>query len=267
MFCPFCGTSLEDAAKFCTKCGKSLQESSPKPPSDNSLFDVPPPEPLSPPAAAPTSAATTPAPAPEQKEFKIPPRPKKPNPLTQKKTWISIGFYTLLAVLYAASAVLLLLLASRDGSIGAVIASRDKTVDAFSLNSFADLLTDGNYIFNPTALSTALGILIRALLWSVCGFSIIAFLGVFSRKKSASLYTSYCILTGIASLTVAFITPLASSLVPQLKYAVSVAAGVLTEDLASLSFLPLIIGALLAVLPLVAAGIVLRIFNNRRNNP
>jgi hypothetical protein len=63
-FCPYCGAQVRAAAKFCNKCGKSLQQEAAapeKPVQPPPAYNPPPPPPPSPPAYNPPPAYTPPS--------------------------------------------------------------------------------------------------------------------------------------------------------------------------------------------------------------
>lgn len=225
MFCPYCGNTCADGTVFCGHCGKKLN----------------------------TTTATTHPPA----------APKIAKPLLTKEQGIRILLLTLLAALYIGISLVFLLLSGAEEAI-TIQTLYDTSVEGhISVGSFLDLLINGNHIFHPTVLSTTLGVAMQILTYAVPVTGLMALLGTILKKKTATLYVGAVVTTGLAAILQALL-PLSLQLIPGLKLALSASANLIRGDIDTVTCLPVYLLSGLAVLLVIAAGILTGRIKKRR---
>lgn len=225
MFCHFCGKEIDDNAKFCVHCGENLD--SVKEVTQNTVV-------------------------------------KEKKPIITKATIITTGLCLLLLVLYAGIAFLLIQLLHADDTILIKSSFDDDLVKTLTLKEFLDILLDGNRIFNPTMLSTSIGLGLSLFIYATPAFAALAFISACIGKKTAAINTVFSIMSILSAIAVAIVTPISVKLVSELKLALAYNQRMLSEDIKAFSYAkPIVYSAIVMVLVIVT-GIVTRILNKRR---
>jgi len=275
MYCPYCGTKLEDNSVFCTDCGKKVNEpqvqqtqtttaaggnESPKvTPAVTTqtapVKSIPAPTPKAVPPVIPK-----PAPAPKPVKVKKEHKPIKIN----KKVIVTIILAIVLTLVYAAMAVIPFLLLDRADTVVVSTVFDDDVFGYFTLEGFAKLLTDGNKLFNPTAISLALGISLHVLTYCVPIFAAISLIASYVNKKSVSLHVLSSIMTTLYAALIAVIAPVSVWLIPNFKDALAVSLKFIMGDVAAVSSTAFIIVAGIMVGLVVIASILVGILKARR---
>lgn len=254
MFCPQCGKELKADVIFCNGCGKRLQkepEVSTTPAVAQTPTVVQVPTVVQKPAVV-QAPADTPA-----------PKEKKPSIFT-KDNFTKAGLILLSGVLYALVAVLFLFIININDTISIKTLFDDDISKHMTLNELLIIMIKGNRIFNPTAISTALGIWTYLLIFSLPVFALISYINILISKKSNRLHIVFCVIVGLSAVTNAVITPVSVKLVSGLKQAISVSVGILPEDIDTFGFIPLIIASVIAVVITVISTIVIFSLRKRR---
>ena len=236
MFCPFCGNNNADGVKFCGNCGKDLQSFAPTAP-----------------AAAPKKPLITPRPAAPQK----PPRERKPINVAALK---QVCLQLLLALLYLGMAAVLLLFFH---SIGAVQVDGVRGSE-MTLTTFLAFLTEGNFLFHPTTMSTAMAVGVQVLLYAAPAFCLLAAVGAFLKKKYTALHISAVLVTVLSAASVMLAAPLCLWFVPQFKEALSLQLAVLAENMGAVTVTPVWVLPAAAVVWMVATSLLLAIVNRKK---
>lgn len=226
MFCPHCGKENDNKSVFCAACGIRINES-----------------PAAPPQAVPA---------------------KNYAPLIKKETMIKFSLASVLVLLYAGISIIFIMLLTFEDSITVNTVFNSSLSKDLTLEELLEILISGNKIFNPTPLSTALGVGLYALVYSLPAFALIALIGAFIGKKTFAFYTVSSIITVLTAAIVTLITPLSVMLIPDFKQVIARSVGVIVGDVDNVTFVPIIIFVAIALVLLIAAGIVTRIFNKRR---
>lgn len=239
MFCPACGKSLADDAKFCNGCGKQI---------NSSVIEIP-----------QTTTEVNIDPVPENK----PVAEKKKLNINVKKLFIKIGIGILLTALYVGISAIFLMVLNTDESIVINTIYESDVSHHVTLEKFLEILIDGNRIFNPTMVSTALGIGLYILIYAVPIFAGIALVTTLINKRFFSLNIVFSIISVISAAAVALVTPAAVKFVPELNQAIGVNNGIIFDDIAEFEFEKLVIFAAIAAAFIVAIIIVTIIYNKR----
>lgn len=232
MFCNSCGNKIEDGVKFCTSCGKPIEQAT---------------------EITPTISKDV--------QTKV---VKERKPLIAKSTATSIGIALLLAVLYAGISSIFVLLLNMSDTI-LVKSAFDKDMNGYlTLQEFLDILLNGNRIFNPTTVSTAIGSAVYIFIYAVPAFAGLALIAAFIGKKSVALHTVFSIMSVISAAVVAVAAPISIKLVPEIKQAIAINMGMLFEDIKAFSYTKLFIFAGVIIVLLIASCIVAGVLNKRR---
>ena len=302
MYCPFCGTKLEDNSIFCTDCGKRVNEPQANAPQTTNISETNTPAPAPEPTPTPTvqTPAPTPAaqPAPVQRPVATvtpasvpkaaptaPTAPKaapiatpKPAPVPKpvktkkerkpvainKKAIVTVILAIVLTLVYAVIAFIPFALMGREDAVIVTTVYDDDVYGYFTLNGFLDLLMNGNKMFNPTAISLAFGIGVYALMYAVPVFAGISLIASYVNKKSAPLHVLSSIMTVLYSAVTAAVVPLSMWLIPNFKEAVAVSLKFIIGDVGNLSSTVLIIAAAIMLVLVVISSILVGILKKRR---
>ncbi len=268
MFCPKCGTKNENT-NFCVSCGAQL----PKPKTavaaaTNATKEV---AAQPKPVVNPNPVTTLPKqPVFNQKQALPNIKPAKPatpsipsEPVFTKENILKWSFRLILAVLYICISLLFILSFGMKKQIFITSAFNESFKASVSLETFLNLLIKGNRVFNPTVISTTLGVLTNILFWSVPVFAVLAFASSFTKKgKIFNIISS--VVSSLSALFMALIVPVCVNFVPDFKTAISAKAGILAEDITSVTFTTFIIHAVVVLLFVVATVVISSILNKRR---
>lgn len=175
-----------------------------------------------------------------------------------------IGFCLLIAVLYAGITTTFFLLPSAEAGLEIESLYHGDTVSDMTFGSFLTLLTEGNRIFHPTVLSTALGNCLQVLYWLIPFFGALALAGAIFDKNSKRLCTVTSVLIGFTALMTVAIVPLSLWLIPGLQQALALQAGLLHSDLGGVTILQPIITAVVALVLMAGTIIATVVFHNWR---
>lgn len=273
MFCPKCGTKNENT-NFCVSCGAQL----PKPkaaatvatqpsravPNQNQAEVKPNNTVVNP---KPT-AAFSPQPAFNQKKVQPKVKPAKPSmpsePIFTKENMLKWGFCAILAVLYICISVLFITSFGMKKAITLSSAFNGSFEASITLEAFLKLLIKGNKVFNPTILSTTLGVLTNILFWSVPVFSVLALAESFSKKGNKIFNIFSSIISSLSAVFLALIVPICVNYIPNFKSALSVKTGIIAEDITNVTFTTFIIHAVVVIVFVAATVVISSILNKRR---
>ena len=285
MFCSYCGKELRDGSKFCAHCGKEL-------PTESVIPEAAPPagpaEPVAAPVVEPALAVPetpavppapeppaqpkqeTPAPVPPAQPPKAPKPPKvkkekKPaDPGALKKALGNIALLLGLTALYAGISLLFLLYWDREDAVVTQTAYNSNICGYLSLREFVDLLLNGNRIFHPTVLSTALGVGIYGLSYAVPAFCLLALIGAATGKRTTSLCVTSSVFTALCALMTAGLVPASMLFVKGLDQACALQSGVMFQDIARTSWNGPFVCAGIALVLMVGTIILTAILKKRR---
>jgi len=166
-----------------------------------------------------------------------------------------IAFGLTIVAIYACISAAFFLLLSVKNTVGVESLHAEEIVTRISFGKFLTLLRTGNRVFRPTVISTAFGVGLQALYWLIPLFGLWASIGAMMNKNPTRLCVAASIMISITGLLTAAVIPLTLWLIPELKQGVAIQAGVMFEDLGTVSFLwPAIAAA--AVLILMIVGII-----------
>lgn len=224
MFCPNCKNELPDEAQFCTNCGHVLKSEIP----------------------APSTPAQVVA--------------KKPSPIK----YSVIGFGLLPVALYACICAIFFLLLSLKDVISIESLYAEEVVARMTFGEFLTLLRNGNRIFLPTVISTAFGVGLPILYWLIPLFGLWASIGAMMKKNTTRLCVAASIMIGFTALLTAAAIPLTLWLVPGLKQAMALQAGIMAVDLGKIASLMPIILAAVAIVLMIAVIIVTNVYRKWR---
>jgi len=112
--------------------------------------------------------------------------------------------------------------------------------------------------------STALGVGLRILYYLVPLFGVLAVVGVICERNVKRLCVSAAMVTGVTALLTAAVVPVAQLLVPGLRQAIALRAGVIFVDMGTVSFIWPIVMAAGALVLMVGAIVVTAKFLKRR---
>ncbi len=250
MFCPKCGNQLSDGAAFCGKCGTSIN----KPQQDN--------------IGAPV------APKPQQNYVAPPVAKPAPRKIKEKKEKTTPSIFTknnliksvmllFIILLYAGTAFVTVASLLTENTVNAVSLFNEEVVRGMDLNTLLNLLVYGNRVFNPSAISLALGIWSYIIIYSIPVFALFAIIGLFASKKVSRLHIVFTFMS-ILSLITMFALSLAPRFIPGLKGAFAVAVGIITEDISRFTFLPIIIIAAIIFVLLVVTTVLNVVLSKKR---
>lgn len=175
-----------------------------------------------------------------------------------------IGLSALLVLLYAGIALLFFLLLDMEETIALKTLFDDDVCGYLTFREYLTLLTEGNRIFYPTVVSTALGMGMHVLIWAVPVFGLLAVIGAIARKGAGRLYTAACVVSSLTAVLTGLIVPLSMWLIPGMRQALAVSGGVIFADMDGVSVMMLLIFAAAALVLVIAAGIVTAMLNKRR---
>lgn len=236
MFCPFCGNNNADGVKFCGKCGKDLQS-----------FAAPAP------AAAPKKPLFTPAPAAPKK----PPRERKPiDPAAVKKVCLQ----AVLGLLYLGMAAVLPLFFYVFGTVQVEGVRSSQT----ALPAFFAFLTEGNFLFHPTVLTTAVAVGVQVLMYTASSFCLLAAVGVFFKRKHTALQVACGLTYALSAASMTLAAMICLWFVPQFKEALSLQMAVLAERIDVVMVSPVWVLPVAAVVGIVATSVLLGIVNRKK---
>jgi hypothetical protein len=176
----------------------------------------------------------------------------------------NIGFWLLLTALYAGITAVFFILQSQKSGLGVQSLYHDEVISKISLGRFLRLLTNGNRIFNPTVVSKALGMGLRILYWLVPILGALALTGTILNKNAKRLCVGASVVIGITALLTATIVPLTLWLVPGVREAVAIRAGIVVGDVGGVNILWPILMAVGALALMVGVNVITAVFLNWR---
>ena len=177
---------------------------------------------------------------------------------------VTIILAIVLTLVYAAMAIIPFLILDRSDTVVVSTVFDDDVFGYFTLEGFAKLLTDGNKLFNPTAISLTLGISLHVLTYCVPIFAAISLIASYVNKKSVSLHVLSSIMTTLYAALIAVIAPVSVWLIPNFKDALAVSLKFIMGDVAAVSSTAFIIVAGIMVGLVVIASILVGILKARR---
>ncbi len=290
MFCPKCGNEIKGQVKFCPKCGRSLVANTQTTPDQAETAPV-----VQAPSAPATPVAQAPVTTPPYPTNNVPqypvnnnsqppvaynaqrpapakaPKPKKQkakkakSPVDTKKLLITCVLTLILFCLYATTAYIALALPSMEDTILVSTVSDSKNEIGITLGEMLSVMINGNRIFYPTAISSALGTITYIFLYSVPVFAGLAFVGSIINKRATSLNIAFSVISLLSAVVSALVVPMTIMLIPEFKQLLSINAGVVFNDIGKLSCTKLMIFAGLMVLLIIASVVFSAIVKARRN--
>ncbi len=267
MFCPHCGNEIKNPdTKFCGKCGKAIiNHTTPTPTPQNAQMP---------------QAATSPAKSPAQQSTSVPYTPPQrvapvvhktakvhvpSKPLIGRESLISFGLHSLLCLLFAGISVLMILLLNFEDTVKLHTLSGEGDAGLFSIGELLGTMINGNEIFNPTTLSTALAMLTYLLVFSMPAFALISFVGSLTSKKPAPFYVLFFIMAFLSVIYISALIPLSDLLVPEFRQAAALDGSVILADAGNLTAGKIFIFTSIAAVLTLASIVVTVIIGKRRN--
>lgn len=242
MFCPECGNKLSDDALFCAECGMRIEADAAPPLTEGAD------------ASAYNSAPVTEAP------------PREPM---SEETKLKLKFSFVLLLIYTAvSLVFILMLGAKDAVV--IKAEHISTAGSveysqgLSLYEVANMMISGNSIYNPTVLSSAVGVAIYVFFIAVPVMAFVALVATYFGKRFYSLHILSSVISFIAAAIMGAAIPVSLALVPDFNDTLVSGSGVLMNDVQSIEYTKLIIFAAIAAVCVIASMVVTVMFNKRR---
>ncbi len=230
MFCPHCGKENDNGVAFCGSCGKAINK----------------------PTSAPVNRTVKP--------YVV----KNTNPLITKDRMI-FGILSFIAILlYFSVFAFFIVLLNNSSAVSLNTIFDSEITGNVSFSEVLKILISGNRIFNPTIISTAFGVGIYCLIYSLPVFAVFALYGIFSGKKRVAFTTLFCIITVITAAVSVAVTPVSVALIPGFKQALASSGSVLGNDVKSVSYIMVIVFAAIALVLLIASMIYTNFFVKRR---
>ncbi len=225
MYCYSCGAQISDEARFCPKCGNPIKD------------------------GAPADAKT----------------PKDSENSHIKNVVINGGIRLIIAALYAGVFLLLFFGFKAEKSIVVHTLFNEKVCGYMSVQNFSDMLINGNKIFNPTAISIALGACTSVLMWAVPAFGLLALVSTFFKKPTVKPAVCFTIISLLAASVFALTVFLAELFVPFLPQVLAEEFNFIPSDVGATTYVKPIIFASIAFILTVASLITTIILNKRRS--
>lgn len=231
MFCPGCGTQLPDDSQFCGNCGISLKEF--------------------------TQNQT-----PVKKEKT--PRSNKLFALFTKQRMVNLVLWAVLAVVYGWIFYFVSSMFSLEEGITVVNGYSESAAKTLTLEQVRAFFMNGNMIFHPTVLSTALGVGITVLHYGAFAFGGLAFVtACFTKRNMLLTVTSSIVfmLTAVLSFTM---VPLSFRFVPLLKNGLAMDLGMILSDVKTVTCSPLVTRGIIMMVLAVVTVVLTAVLNKRR---
>ena len=273
MFCPYCGNEIKNTnTKFCGKCGKALNVQKPQAPAPQTTSAQPAVNsntPVAAPAATPVREAHIPV-TPMRTQATPALRPQKAremsaSPLISKQSLITASLQFSLALLYAGISFLLIFMLFIPDSITLQSLSGEGDEGTLMLSELLSIMTKGNDIFNPTAVTSAMGIGAHILIFSIPAFALISLIGSIAKKKAGAFYVTFTIMSILSAIYIALIAPLANILTPDLKKAAALDASVIIADAGNFISVKLIVFASISAVLSIGSAVLGAAIGKRRN--
>lgn len=244
MFCPECGNKLPDDAQFCAECGYAVK-------------------------SAPVQSAVTVNDASADNAavvYQAPPR----QPMSEESK-LKLKFSFVLLLLYVAiSLIFILTLGAKNGVVikaeyvaadGVSVTEYDSGV---TLNELASTMVKGNSMYNPTMLTSAIGVGMYIFIFAVPVLALVAFVTTCIGKRFYSLHILSSVVSFASAAFMGAVVPVSMMLVADFKEMLYAEAGVFAQSVQSVGYIKLIIFASLAAVCVVASMVVTAMYNKRR---
>lgn len=286
MFCPKCGKSLPESAAFCNGCGTQIHKKTAPTPENPITVQAQAPSlitktieadakktaPATPQQSAPKPAfqsmpLTQQSTKPVTKSLKAqkPPKQKKPKKqILTKDNIINVVIWLLLVLVYAAISFICVSVLEAANTITLKSAHNNFEYNLY-FNEFLSILLNGNRAFNPTAISTTIALCVTIFCYATpvaCGISA---LGALLTKKVIRFNIMASLVSIITSLLIMFCVSFSLRFAPVISDALSNHAGMLSDDIKTITYSPLIIvGVIILALVVVTMVISIILYSRRR---
>ena len=208
-----------------------------------------------------TNAQPVPAQVVQPQRAKPPREPKVRVPGAIKN---KIIFSALLALFYAGVFVISLFFLNQEEAITFKASADIAYTEKYSVEEFVDVLTKGNDYFNPTSLSTTLGIAINVFLYAAPVLAVVAFLSTVISKRTYSLHLMFVFISTLAAGVMAAFMPVALYFVPGFEDSLMLSRDVFVDQVQSIQYTTPIVCAGIMMACVIGAFVVTIIFNVRR---
>ncbi len=262
MFCPRCGNEIKTGASFCGKCGKELKVAK---------KDTTPTTSVSPTIPVSTTQRNisqfNPSRAFSPRPTKVikPKSQKSISSVLTKNNVITFFIFLALIACYIGIIIILTSLLNTGDAIIVDVDYKKDTIISITLKEYLDLLVVGNRLFNPTAISTAIGICVYLFIYGAPAFIVLNFIYLIFNKKVLSIHICSSIFSVISALISLLAIPLSLLLVADFKSALALRLCVLLEDISLLSYTKLIINAIIVIVLAILSAVIAIILNKRRS--
>lgn len=208
-----------------------------------------------------TSAEPSPAQTPQPQMAKPPRVPKVRVPGAIKNKLI---FSALLALFYAGVLVISFFFINQEEAITFKASADIAYTESYSVEEFVEVLTKGNDYFNPTALSTTLGIAVNVFLYAAPILAVVAFLSTIISRKLYSLHLMFVFISTLAAGVMAAFMPVALYCVPAFEDSLMLGRDVFVDQVQSIQYTTPIVCAGIMMACIIGTFVVTIIFNVRR---
>ena len=133
------------------------------------------------------------------------------------------------------------------------------------LSELLSIMTKGNDIFNPTAVTSAMGIGAYILIFSIPAFALISLIGSIAKKKAGAFYVTFTIMSILSAIYIALIAPLSNILTPDLEKAAALDASVIIADAGNFISVKLIVFASISAVLSIGSAVLGAVIGKRRN--
>ncbi len=235
MFCPNCGTEVGSEAAFCPECGQSIGIQNVKIHSGE-------------PPVQPQITNTA--------NFINSKKPSSFSSIGSKALFSKIGILLLYIVVAFGIIALFYFMLNAENMI-AVKNSDNDILTSMTFKEYLTLLTSGNRIFYPNALSIIIGVSVYTLIYGSIAMLVISIINNFFNKSQLLNFFSV-IVTALAAISIILVVPVSRLTVPDFNQALATSAKVLIDDIGKLSF----IKPILLSVSIIALSIIFLIVSN-----
>ena len=173
--------------------------------------------------------------------------------------------FTLILLVFYAGAVLasVFFIGAQDAVV--LKASADIAYnDTYSVKEYLQVMTSGNELINPTALSATMGIALNILLYLIPVLSVVAFVFLSISRRFYSLHILFVIVSTATSALMAAFVPVTLQFVQGFEEAIIRGRGVFIDQVQNITFSMPTVYAGLLMASVVGTFVVTLIFNARR---